>query len=421
MYGRSIGTTVILSIAVTTCMALSRIYKTLTLRDFRLFCSSSFIHVIGDAATFLAQGWIVLSLTGDSALWVGIASGIRGAGHVGLALAGGILADRLNRRVILAVVAMVKTVTFAMLALLIFNDKVELWHVLVIVFVQGASDGLTAPSFNGLIYDTVGPARLMNAIAYVLATFQISWTIGSVLTGHLINTVGISAAYALASVFFLLSVIPLKLMGVSNTTEATKESVLVNVVQGIQYVVRHSSLRVLLVLSVLVEAFGFSYLVMLPVVAKSVLGVGPTGLGYLTAAGGIGSLIGTVVVAGLSEFKNKWKLVTLGTAGAGVSILLFASSPWYELSLILAALIGFSLISYDAALNTLLQTLSTDNMRGRVLGLYGMTWGFTPVGGFAVGAIANIAGAPLAVGIGGLIILAYTLGVVARANRNLVS
>ena len=134
-------------------MALSRIYKTLTLRDFRLFCSSSFIHVIGAAATFLAQGWLVLSLTGDSALWGGIASGIRGAGHVGFALAGGILADRLNRRVILAVVAMVKTVTFAMLALLIFNDKVQLWHVLVIVFIQGAADGLMTPSFNGLIYE----------------------------------------------------------------------------------------------------------------------------------------------------------------------------------------------------------------------------------------------------------------------------
>ena len=258
----------------------------------------------------------------------------------------------------------------------------------------------------------------MNAIAYVLATFQISWTIGSVLTGHLINTVGISSAYALASVFFLLSVIPLKLMGVSNITEAKKESVLVNVVQGIQYVVRHSSLRVLLVLSVLVESFGFSYLVMLPVVAKSVLGVGPTELGYLTAAGGIGSLMGTVVVAGLSEFKNKWKLLTFGTASAGVSILLFASSSSYELSLILAALIGFSLISYDAALNTLLQTLSTDNMRGRVLGLYGMTWGFTPAGGFVAGSVANVAGAPFAVGLGGVIILAYTLGVIARMNQN---
>ena len=402
-------------------MALSRIYKTLTLRDFRLFWSSSFIHVVGDAATFLAQGWLVLSLTGDSALWVGIASGIRGTGHVGFALAGGILADRVNRRAILAVMALFKAVTFAVLALLIFHDKLQLWHVLSIVFIQGASDGLTAPSFNGLIYDTVGPTRLMNAIAYVLAAFQISWTISSILTGHLINTVGIGSAYAMASVSFLLSVVPLKLMDVSNTTEAKKESVLVNVVRGVQYVARHSSLRALLLLSVLVEAFGFSYLVMLPVVAKTVLGVGPTGLGYLTAAGGIGSLIGTIVVAGLSEFKDKWKLLTLGTASAGVSILLFGSSSWYALSLTLAALIGFFLVTYDAALNTLLQTLSADNMRGRVLGLYGMTWGFTPVGGFVSGTIANIAGVPLALGLGGLIIFAYTVGVIARMKRNLIS
>jgi MFS family permease len=404
-----------------TFMASSRIYNTLSLREFRLFWSSSFIHVIGDAATFLAQGWLVLSLTGDSALWVGIASGIRGAGHIGFALVGGILADRLKRRVILAVMALFKTVTFAVLALLIFHDKVQLWHVLVIVFIQGAADGLTAPSFNGLIYDTVGPTRLMNGIAYILAAFQISWTIGSILTGHLINTIGIGSAYALASASFLLSVIPLKLMDVSNTTEAKEESIFVNVVQGIQYVARNAPLRALLLLSMLAEAFGFSYLVMLPVIAKTVFKVGPTGLGYLTAAGGTGSLIGTFVVAGLSNFKDKWKLLTLGTVSAGVSILLFASSPWYELSLILAALIGFSLVAYDAAMNTLLQTLSTDNMRGRVLGLYGMTWGFTPIGGFAVGSVANIAGAPFAIGFGGVIILAYTVGVIARMKRKLVS
>lgn len=399
-------------------MPFSRIYSTLTLRDFRLLWFSSSVHVIAEVATFITQGWLVLSLTEDSALWVGIASGLRGAGHIGCALVGGILADRLTRRRVLSVLILCRAGIFAVLALLIFSDKVQLWHVLVIVVIQGGVDGLMAPSFNGLIYDTVGPRRLMNAVAYVLAAFHISWATGSILTGHLINTWGVGSPYLLGSVFCLLSVIPLKLMNVSNSIQARDEPVLLNVVQGIQYVARNSSLRALILLSILTETFGFSYLVMLPVIAKTILHVGPTGLGFLTAAGGLGSLIGTAVVAVLSDFKDRWKLLTLGTLSAGVSILLFASSPWYELSLVLASFIGFSLVTYDAAINTLLQTLSADNMRGRVLGLYGMTWGFTPAGGFFSGSVANIAGASVAVGFGGVIILAYTLGVIARMNHN---
>ncbi|MQF82560.1 MFS transporter [SAR202 cluster bacterium AD-802-E10_MRT_200m] len=399
-------------------MPFSNLYNTLTLRDFRLFWYSSSIHVIGEVATFIAQGWLVLSLTADSALWVGIASGIRGAGHISFALIGGILADRLKRRAILVNVSFFRAGIFAILATLIFNDHVELWHVLVIVFIQGAADGLMTPSFNGLIYDTVGPSRLMNAMAYILAAFHVSWAIGSILTGHLINSVGIGSAYALASIACLISIVPLKLMAVSTSRQAGNESIARNLVQGIQYVVKQSALRALLLLSMITEAFGFSYLVMLPVIAKNVLKVGPTGLGYLSGAGGIGALFGTVIVAALSDFKDKWKLLTLGTICAGVSILLFAISPWFAVSLVLVGCIGFSLLTYDATINTLLQTLSEDHMRGRVLGLYGMTWGFTPAGGFAAGSVASIAGAPFAVGLGAVIILTYTLGVIARMNHN---
>jgi MFS family permease len=399
-----------------TMSQIQKIRNTLAARDFRLLLLSTFPGVIGEVADFIAQGWLVLSLTQDSALWVGIVSGARGAGHIGFAILGGVLADRFPRKLVLVNLRFLRAVTLAILAILILTGNVELWHVLIIAFIQGSADGLMAPSFNGLIYDTVGPTKLMNAIAYVLAAFHITWAIGSVLTGHLISSSGIWVAYALASVAFLISMVFLKIMQTSNTGQVGEESILLNLIQGFKYVAKSTPLRALLLLSVLTEAFGFSYLIMLPVIAKTVLQVGPTGLGYLTAAGGIGSLIGTAVVAALSDYRNKWKLLTIGTLSAGVSILLFATSPWYELSLVLVGFIGFSLVSYDAAINTLLQTISIDEMRGRVLGLYGMTWGFTPAGGFAAGSIANITGAPVAIGLGATIILTYTLAVIARMN-----
>ena len=174
---------------------------------------------------------------------------------------------------------------FAVFGLLIITGEIQLWHVMVIVFIQGSGDGLMAPFFNGLIYDTVGPNRLMNALAYILAVFHISWATGSIAAGHLMNTMGIGFAYSLASIFCLLSIIPLMLIRVSNVTQADREPIPSNIVQGIHYVFRNKPLRVLLILSMLTEAFGFSYLIMLPVIAKTVLAVGPTGLGYLAASG----------------------------------------------------------------------------------------------------------------------------------------
>lgn len=400
-------------------MPAPRIFSTLGIRDFRLLWGSSSIYVIGAATELIAQGWMVLLLTGDSALWVGIASGIRGAGHILFALIGGVLADRLSRRFVLSAFRGISGLTLLGLALLVSQDRAELWHVLVVVFIQGSIDGITAPAFNGLIYDTVGPRRLMSAVAYTLGGFHISWTAGSVLAGNVINSAGMGAAFALAGVAYSTSVLPLLFMKVSVSAQQQRESIWRSLGQGLAYVAGNSSLRALLMLSVLTETFGFSYIVMLPVIAKTVLNVGPIGLGYLSAAGGAGALIGTAALASFSDYPNKWKLLTIGALGAGTGIVLFAFSSWYAVSLVMVAVIGLALTVYDASINTLLQLTTDENMRGRVLGLYGMTWGFTPAGGFLVGAVASAAGAPIAVGMGGVVIVTYTAAVIARMGARI--
>ena len=400
-------------------MPAPRIFSTLGIRDFRLLWGSSSIYVIGAATELIAQGWMVLLLTGDSALWVGIASGIRGAGHILFALVGGVLADRLSRRFVLSAFRGISGLTLLGLALLVSQDRAELWHVLVVVFIQGSIDGITAPAFNGLIYDTVGPRRLMSAVAYTLGGFHISWTAGSVLAGNVINSAGMGAAFALAGAAYSTSVLPLLFMKVSVSAQQQRESIWRSLGQGLAYVAGNSSLRALLMLSVLTETFGFSYIVMLPVIAKTVLNVGPIGLGYLSAAGGAGALIGTAALASFSDYPNKWKLLTIGALGAGTGIVLFAFSSWYAVSLVMVAVIGLALTVYDASINTLLQLTTDENMRGRVLGLYGMTWGFTPAGGFLVGAVASAAGAPIAVGMGGVVIVTYTAAVIARMGARI--
>lgn len=125
-------------------------------------------------------------------------------------------------------------------------------------------------------------------------------------------------------------------------------------------------------------------------------------------------MLSTIVVASLGDFKNKGKLLLVTATGAGIFILLFAASHWYLASLIFVAGVSASLMAYDATMGTLLQLLSTDAVRGRMMGLYGLTFGFTPVGGFLAGAIGTLISVPFAVGLGGAIILAYVGGTARR-------
>ena len=148
--------------------------------------------------------------------------------------------------------------------------------------------------------------------------------------------------------------------------------------------------------------------------ARDVLEVGPTGLGYLSAASGLGSTLSTVGVASLGDFKGKGPLLAGAAMSAGVFLALFAFSPWFAASLVLVALAGGSLMAYDVAMGTTLQLISDDQMRGRVMGLYGLTFGFTPVGGFLAGAVASVLTVSIALGGAGFIILAY-VAVVAKS------
>ena len=157
------------------------------------------------------------------------------------------------------------------------------------------------------------------------------------------------------------------------------------------------------------EAFGFSHFVMIPVMARDVLHVGPSGLGYLSAASGFGAMVSTIIVASLGDYKHKGALLVATAGAAGLSLVFFAVSPWFLVSLVAVTMVGGSLMAYDVSIGTVFQLLAPDAVRGRVLGLYGLTFGFTPVGGFLAGAIAFPVSAPFALSIFGVLIVANIL------------
>ncbi|MSQ22192.1 MAG: MFS transporter [Dehalococcoidia bacterium] len=388
---------------------LGRFFLALEVRPYRWLWGASFFGSMAFGMRSLADGWLALTLT-DSPFWVGAAAGVQGLGQVVFGVFGGVLVDRLDRRKTL-MAAQVATATLVLLiGLLVLVGRIALWHLLSIAFLQGLLMALQMPAANALIYQVVGPRRLLNAMAARMLAFNITRIVGSVVAGALISRFGVEACYLFAAGSLYLSPALLLFVKGNFRSEQIREPFWQAAREGIRYAWANGPVRTLLTMSVLMETFGFSYHVMLPVMARDVLNVGASGLGMLSAVGGAGAMVSTVAVAGLGDFKNKGALLVAGAGLAGVAILLFALSPWYPVSLGLAAVIGATLMAYDATMGTALQLLSSDAVRGRVLGMYGLTFGFTPLGGLLSGAIATMASAPVGIGLGGIAIVAFVLG-----------
>ncbi|HXK27380.1 MAG TPA: MFS transporter, partial [Candidatus Binatia bacterium] len=154
------------------------------------------------------------------------------------------------------------------------------------------------------------------------------------------------------------------------------------------------------------SVFGMSYMILMPVFARTILDVGSQGFGFLQSAGGAGALCGVLAVAYFSHAGGKGRLAIGGAVTFGLFIIVFAFSKSYPLSLALAFFLGLSSQFYMTTINTILQVNLPDQLRGRVMGIFGLTWDLMPVGGMIAGAIAEFAGAPVAVGFGGLMVAA---------------
>lgn len=395
---------------------LGRLFLALSVRDFRFLWANNGLQALGASMEMIAWGWLVLEMT-DSAFWVGATAGLRGLGHVGFSIFGGVIADRVDRRKTLVFMQSVVGLLALTVGLLVVTDRITLVAILSLTFVRGITAGVVLPLSNALIYDTVGGDRLLNAMAARLTAFNLARIVGSALAGALITSAGVGACFLVVGGVNLVAPATLLFMRGDFQGAGRSEPVLRNAADGLRYAWRSRPLRSLLTMSLLVEMFGFSHFVMLPVIARDVLHVGASGLGYLSAAGGAGSLVGTVGVASLGDFRRKGLLLGLAAGGAGLSLVLFATSSWYPLSLLLAALAGGTLMAYDPTMATVLQVLSTDAMRGRMMGLYALTFGFTPLGGFAAGIVATVLSAPIAIGLSGGVILAYVIPMFGRITR----
>ncbi len=364
----------------------------------------------------MAEGWLVLTLT-DSPFWVGAVAGVRGISILCLSPLAGVVADRVSRKkLLLATYVLSAFVAFA-LAFLSLTGHIRLWQIFVLSFLQSTSLTFGLPTRLTLAMDLVGKRAILNANTANYMGYGMLQIFVPSIGGFVISKGSIGILYLLVGAGYAsAALLVMKVQG-ARMVEIGKDSLLQNMRDGAAYVSKSSVLMALLLVLIIVNTFGWSYNVMLPVMARDVLKVGATGFGYLSTASGLGFFAGTILVSAPGGLRSSGRMLMFGCAGFGISLVLFALSPWFFLSMFLLIAVIATAVAFDSVMVSQLQVLSSDNMRGRVMSFYSQTTGMILFGGFPLGAIASLWGAPVALALNGGVLLLNALLIVRLLPR----
>jgi MFS family permease len=350
----------------------------------------------------VAQSWLVYRLTGSALLLgsVGFASQVPVFLFAPL---GGIAADRFNRRQIVIATQTAAMLLAAILAGLTLFHKVQVWNVFVLASLLGIVNAFDIPGRQSFLVDMVGKEDLMNAIALNSSMFNGARVIGPAIAGILVARIGEGWCFFANAVSYIAVIIGLLLMRVVSPIRAAMASPLEHMMEGFRFVNQTAPIRALLLLLGLVSLVGMPYVVLMPIFADQILHGGARGLGILMGATGVGALLGALTLAFREGVKGLGRWVAWCCAGFGASLIIFALSRTFWVSVILLLPVGYCMMLQMACSNTLIQVMVPDALRGRVMAVYSMMFmGMAPIGALFGGALAERLGAPRTVAIGGL-------------------
>jgi MFS family permease len=376
-------------------------------RNFQLFFAGQLISLIGTWMQTVAQSWLVYRLTGSALLlgMVGFASQIP---VFIMAPVGGIVADRFNRRRVVIATQTASMILAAILALLTITGRVQVWQVMVIAAGLGVVNAFDIPARQAFLIDMVGREDLMNAIALNSSMFNGARIIGPAIAGILVASIGEGWCFFANAVSYIAVIIGLLLMRITRAANlAHQGSPLENILEGFAFARNTGPIRAILLLLGLVSFVGMPYVVLMPVFADQILHGGARGLGILMCATGVGALLGAASLAARVGVRGLGKLIAICAGGFGASLICFSFSKVFWLSTVLLLPVGFSMMVQMASSNTLIQAMTPDHLRGRIMSVYSMMFmGLAPFGALSAGAIAHHLGAPWTVAIGGIACIA---------------
>ena len=364
----------------------------------------------------VALAWLVLTLT-NSALNIGLTALSNALPVIALNLLGGVLADRVNRQRLLVWVQGIAAALYLGLAFLIMAGAIQFWQVIVFAVAMGAARAFDGPTRMAMLPQMVAREDIASGVALINIVWQLPRMVGPALAGVLIAVVDVGPSFLISGLgavgaLFLFGSLRLAVPVVTSTG-----NFLQNIVEGLSYIRQSPIVGTLILMTFFNSVFGMSYVLMEAVFARDILHVGSEGFGFMETIGGLGALVGVFAAAHFAQRNRKGTQLIVGATSFGLFLVGFAASPWYPLSLLL--LFGCGLFSqmYMTTINTTLQLTVPNEVRGRVLGLYGLTYSLIPLGGTIAGAITEWAGAPAAVSFGGLMVAGMTLAVALLVPR----
>jgi MFS family permease len=376
-------------------------------RNFQLFFAGQLISLIGTWMQTVAQSWLVYRLTGSTLLLgtVGFASQIP---VFLVAPLGGTVADRANRHRVVIATQTASMVLAFILAVLTLTYRIQVWQIMVLAASLGVVNAFDIPARQAFLMDMVGREDLMNAIALNSSMFNGARILGPAVAGIVVAWVGEGWCFFANAVSYIAVIAGLLMMKLEHpVTLANQGSPLEHILEGFRFVLQAAPIRAILLLLGLVSLVGMPYSVLMPVFASKILHGGARELGMLMGATGVGALLGALSLATRVGVRGLGRVIAMCAGGFGASLILFAFSGVFWLSMVLLLPVGFTMMVQMAASNTLLQTMVPDQMRGRVIAVYSMMFmGMAPFGAFFAGAIADRIGAPGTVAIGGVACIA---------------
>lgn len=396
-------------------------FRALRHRNYRLFFFGQLISLIGTWMQQTAMGWLVYQITG-SKLLLGVIAAAGSAPMVLFSLWGGSLADRHSKRAILVITQTAQMLLAFVLAGAVSCGFVTPWLITTIALLNGVSMGFDMPTRQAFIVEMTSREDLFNAISLNSSVFNGARIVGPSLAGLLMGAFGIAACFFVNGLSYIAVIAGLLMMRLpASVSSGPSLSARSHALSGLAYVAQNVRVRTILMLFGIVGVFGWPYAVLLPSIARDVLGVGAHGYGLLVSAGGIGALAGALTVAAVGHAFHPRKLVFGGVWLFSATLLGVAVSRNFYLCMILLGFTGFGMLLFLSTLNTTLQSIVPDEMRGRVMGVWALVFGvMVPLGSLVAGVLAHWIGSPATIAIGAIVcaITAFvTLRMVQRRDR----
>jgi MFS family permease len=379
-----------------------RAFHALNHRDYRLLWYSQVFASLGIWMDQVTRGWLIYELT-DSALQLGLVRGIQAIPFLFLSPIAGSVADRYSRKFLVVAAQFAMGFIFTATAALILFGLIRPWHVYLTAVLMACVQVFLQPSRAAMISDTVPPDNLTNAIGLNAVVFNMARSTGPALAGFLIAVFNTGVAYGAQGLFFVFATIWTTQMTSGRVAAAARsghgghqESFARSILSGWKFSWRKDEVRSSLLIVIVASLFMVPFSTLLPIFARDILVVGAQGQGLLLTSMGVGALGSAMIIATFGDRMPRGIMMLVGVMLYGVLVVAFSASPWFSLSMVLMAVIGLCHVSSHALVQTVIQSYSPPEFRGRAIAIFHMNQVLLLLGGMLIGALSAAIGAPWA-------------------------